>query len=91
MTCTLIREHYQLTLPLEVRKKIPVNIGDPVEIRINKNNEIVIKPLKLIDASQSWFWAKEHQKAEREAEKELSEGKGRKVKNAKELINELQK
>ncbi len=91
MSRVFVREHYQITLPLEIRKELPVDIGDPVEIYINKNGEIAIRPLKAIDASQAWFWTKEHQEAEKEAEKELLKGKGKKVKSAKELIDELEK
>lgn len=91
MNRVFVREHYQVTLPLEIRKGLSVDIGDPVEIYINKEGEIAIKPLKTIDASQAWFWTKEHQEAEKEAEKELLKGKGKKVKSAKELIDELEK
>jgi len=38
-----------------------------------------------------WFWTKEHQKAEEEAELELQQGKGKEVKNLKDLIDELNK
>ncbi|GAG06605.1 unnamed protein product, partial [marine sediment metagenome] len=58
---------------------------------VNKNGEINIRLLKAIDASQAWFWTREHQEAEKEAEKELQKGRGKKVKNAKELVNELEK
>lgn len=91
MSRAFIREHYQITLPLEIRKILPMEIGDPVEIRISKSGEISIKLLKTIDASQAWFWTKEHQEAEKEAEKELRKGKAKKVKDAKELIDELEK
>jgi len=91
MSRVFVREHYQITLPLEIRKELPVDIGDPVEIYINKNGEIAIRPLKAIDASQAWFWTKEHQEAEKEAEEELLKGKSKKVKSAKELIDELEK
>lgn len=92
MSRAFIREHYQITLPLNVRKELPVEVGDPVEIRINKKDGgITIQFLKAVDASQSWFWDKKHQAAEEEAQKEYRQGKGRKVKNARELIDELEK
>lgn len=91
MSRTFVRKHYQVTLPLELRKKLSIEIGDPIEISAGKDGEIIIKPLKAIDASQSWFWSKKHQKAEKEADKELQEGKGKKVNTAKELIDELEK
>ena len=91
MSRAFVREHYQITLPIEIRKELPIEIGDPVEIRVDKNGEVVIRLLKTIDASQTWFWTKEHQVAEKEAEKELLKGKGKKVKSAKDLIDELEK
>lgn len=91
MCRAFVREHFQVTLPLEIRKELPIKIGDPVEIYVNKKGEIAIRPLKAIDASQSWFWTDKHQEAEREAEKELLEGRGKKVKNAREMIDELEK
>lgn len=91
MSRAFIREHYQITLPLDVRKELPLEVGDPVEIHINKDGEIAIKVLKAVDASQAWFWTKKHQGAEREAEKEYREGRGKKVKSARELIDDLEK
>lgn len=88
---TFIRKHYVITLPLHIRKLFPVEVGDPVEISINEFGEIVIRPMKVIDASQAWFWTKEHLAAEAEAEAELKSGKAKKAKNAKELIRELNK
>jgi len=91
MSRTFIREHYQITLPVDIRREFPVDIGDPVEIYINKNGEVAIRFLKAIDASQAWFWSEEHQKREKEAEKELIEGKGKKAKDVKDMIDELEK
>ena len=88
---TFIRKHYLITLPREIRKSIPVEVGDPVEIVLSDKGEILIKPLKAIDASQSWFWTKAHQKDEAEAENELRAGKARQAKSAKHLIHELNK
>lgn len=91
MSRAFIREHFQITLPLEIRKMLPIKIGDPVEIRINREGNISITLLKAIDASQAWFWSKEHQAAEKEAEEELRKGKAKKAKDSKELLDELEK
>jgi len=90
MSRALVREHYQITLPVEIRRNLPLEIGDPVEIYINEEGEIAIRLLKTIDASQAWFWSKEHQEKEKEAERELRAGKGKKAKDAGELIDELE-
>ncbi len=56
-----------------------------------EGNILKVIPKELIDKSQIWFWTKEHQKSEEDAELELQQGKGKEVKNVKELINELNK
>lgn len=56
-----------------------------------EGNILKVIPKELIDKSQMWFWTKEHQKAEKEAELEFRQGEGKKVKNVKELIDELNK
>lgn len=88
---TFIRKHYVITLPLHIRKFFPVEVGDPVEISINELGEVVIRPLKVIDATQAWFWTKKHLSAEAQAEAELKSNKAKKAKNARELIRELNK
>ena len=88
---TFIRAHYQITLPASVRRKVSLRIGDPVDISIRGDSEIVIRPLKMIDASQAWFWTRAHQQAERDVEMERRAGKVRRAKSAKHLIHELRK
>ncbi|MEK6645673.1 MAG: AbrB/MazE/SpoVT family DNA-binding domain-containing protein [Candidatus Firestonebacteria bacterium] len=91
ITKTFIRQHYLITLPKEVRENTSIEVGDPIEILVSDNGQILLKPLKTIDASQSWFWTKEHQQVEKEAEKELKTGKMKSSKNVKHLIYELNK
>ena len=86
-----IRKHFVITLPLHIRKLFPIQIGDPVEIYAKDNGEIIIRPLKVIDASQAWFLTRTHQAVEAEAETELKAGKAKRAKSAKELIDELNK
>ncbi len=88
---TFIRKHYLITLPREVRKTVPMEVGDPIEIIVSDDDQIIIRPLKTVEAAQSWFWTKAHQEKEIEAERELREGKARPAKSAKHLIHELNK
>lgn len=91
ITRTFVRKHYLITLPKEVRENIPVEVGDPIEIVVSDEGQIFLKPLKAIEASQAWFWAKAHQDAEQEAEKGLKAGKAKPAKSARHLIHELNK
>ncbi len=88
---TFIRKHYLITLPREVRKSIPMEVGDPVEITALDSGQLSIRPLKTIEASQAWFWTKAHQKAEKEVEEELKSGKAKQARSARHLIHELNK
>lgn len=86
---TFVRKHYLITLPQEIRKSVSMEVGDPVEIVLSDEGEILLHPLKTVDASQAWFWTKKHQEAEKEAEKELKEGRAKSAKSARHLIHEL--
>ena len=85
-----IRNNFQITLPAAIRKSLHLKIGDILETEI-KDGKIVIVPKRTVDAGQAWFWTKEWQEAEREAEKDLTSGKVKKFKNVEDLIKDLDK
>lgn len=92
MNRALVRTHHQVTIPEEIRKQIPIEVGDPVEIYVSKRGEIVIRPLKAIDPTQSWFWSKEWQEGEREVEEHIKKGRVSRVFNtAKQAVKALKK
>ena len=90
MSLTKINLRGQITIPTKFRSALNCKPGDYVEVEM-EGNILKVIPKELIDKSQMWFWTKEHQKAEEEAELELQQGKGKEVKNVKELIDELNK
>jgi len=47
-----------------------IDHGDYVEVDI-EDGHIVLKPRKLIDPSQGWYWTKEWQKMEAEVDYEV--------------------
>ncbi len=85
-----IRRNFQITLPAAIRKRMHLRIGDILETSL-KEGKIIIAPKKTIDAEQSWFWSKEWQEAEREAEEDIKAGRVKKFKNAQDLIKNLDK
>ena len=85
-----IRRNFQITLPAVIRKRLHLNIGDILETKVQEG-KIIIVPKKTIEASQAWFWSKEWQEAEREAEANLMAGKVKKFKNVEDLIRDLDK
>ena len=74
MPVSVIRAKGQVTIPQDVREAAHLEEGDPVEIEITADG-ILLRPKKLIDASQAWFWAREWQDGEREASADIKAGR----------------
>ncbi len=64
----------QIRIPKSVMNALKIIPGDYIEVDI-ENNHAVLKPRKLIDPTQSWYWTKEWQKTEAEVDDELENGK----------------
>lgn len=60
----------QVRIPKKILQKLGMDKGDYVEFDI-ENGQIVMKPRKLIDPSQAWYWTKEWQEAETEADDDI--------------------
>jgi AbrB family looped-hinge helix DNA binding protein len=86
---TKLRGRSQITLPNEIIKKMRLNPGDNLEITI-EDDKIIVKPVLIIDRSQSWFWSQEWQEKEKEVEADLKEGRIYQAKNVTELIEKLE-
>ncbi|GAI76330.1 unnamed protein product [marine sediment metagenome] len=56
---------------------------------LNKEEIKVACKVGLIDPDQAWWWTEEWQKKEREAEKDVKEGKVKKFANVEDLIKSL--
>jgi antitoxin MazE len=82
-TTVKVREKYQVTIPEEVRGKIPLKVGERVEV-VARGNEIVIRPIVEIPRDQAWFWTKEWQEQIAQSMKDLQTGKGKVFKSVKE-------
>ena len=48
-----------------------------------------MRPKKLIDADQAWFWTEPWQRGEREASDDIARGRVRRSKDADECIESL--
>lgn len=67
MTRTTLRAKGQLTLPDEIRRAAHLEEGDLLDAELTPDG-ILLRPQKLIDATQAWFWTPEWQAGEREAD-----------------------
>ena len=68
-----MRAKGQLTLPRKVREATHLEEGDPVEVEVREEG-ILLRPKKLIDASQAWFWSPEWQAGEAAADADIAAG-----------------
>ncbi len=82
-TTVKVREKYQVTIPEDVRGKIPLKVGERVEV-VARGGEIVIRPVVEIPRDQAWFWSKEWQEQIAQSMKDLERGKIKVFKSVKE-------
>ena len=71
MSRTTLRAKGQLTLPEDIRAAACLEEGDLLDAEITDEG-ILLRPQKVIDATQAWFWTKEWQEGEREADTDLA-------------------
>lgn len=83
-----VRKNAQITLPAAIRRKAHVEEGDLLEAEV-KDDVIILRPKKLIDKSQAWYWTKEWQEAEREADEDIAAGRVKEFDNVEDLIKDL--
>ena len=83
-----VRKNAQITLPVGIRRKAHIEEGDILEAEV-RGDEIILKPKKLIDKSQAWYWTKDWQVAEREADEDIAAGRVKEFDTVEELIEEL--
>lgn len=87
-TYTKVTRHGQITLPSSVRRELGIEEGDIIEISIEDERAVLI-PKRLVDKSQAYFWTKEWQEAEREADQDIRHGRMRSFDSAEELLKDL--
>ncbi len=68
-----IKQNYQITLPNSLRKYLNIAVGDYMEVE-KHDGELVLKPVKMVHPEQVYFYTKEWQKDETEADKDIAAG-----------------
>src|SRR5688500_10920228 len=90
MARTTLRAKGQLTLPEEIRRAARLEEGDLLEAELTPDG-ILLRPQKIVDATQTWFWTPEWQAGEREAEDDLAGGRMETFRSGDELGRALGK
>ncbi len=88
MAGTIMRAKGQVTIPTEIRRAAGLEEGDPVEVEITDDG-ILLRPKKLIDAAQAWFWSTPWQEGEREVSRDLVAGRVKRYENAEKFLASL--
>ncbi len=88
MARTTLRAKGQLTLPDDIRKAGHLEEGDLLEVEITPDG-ILLRPQKLIDATQAWFWAPTWQAGERQADADRAAGRVETFGSGEELVDAL--
>ena len=69
-----MRKKGQLTLPRDVREAAHLEEGDPIEVELTSEG-ILLRPQKVIDSTQAWFWTAAWQAGEAEASADIAAGR----------------
>ena len=84
-----IRKKYQITLPAAVREAAGVYEGDFLIAEVQKDRTILLRPSRLVDADEAFFYTPEWQTAEREADEDIRLGHTYRFDGAQDAIDFL--
>ena len=71
MPLVKVKRHHQITIPTNLRKKFKIAEGDYMELE-QKDDEIVLRPVKMVHPDQAYFFTQEWQQGEAEADKDIA-------------------
>lgn len=83
-----IQKNKNVTLPRWVMELFHLSTGDFLRLE-KRNGTVFLRPAKLIDSSQAYFWTPEWQKEEKKVEGEKRRGGAKFFRSAEELIRDL--
>jgi AbrB family looped-hinge helix DNA binding protein len=75
MQITKLTSKGQITLPKAVRNAAHLVEGDQLKVEVTSEGLIVLRPQKLIDASQAWFFTPAWQEGEAAASADIEAGR----------------
>lgn len=73
-----------------LKEHMPLKDGDIFQVQI-EGDKVILVPMKLVPAEQAWFWTKEWQKGEKEAEEDKAAGRVKSFDNVDDLLEDLDK
>lgn len=83
-----LQKNKNITLPMWLIRRFKIAAGDFVRLQETREG-ILLKPGKLVDPSQAYFWTNEWQAREVEVETERRRGRVKRFRTMKELVKDL--
>jgi len=77
-------------LPENIRRAARLEEGDLLDAELTDDG-ILLRPQRVIDADQAWFWTPEWQAKEREADEDLAAGRMETFHSGEEFLDALRK
>ena len=84
-----VREKYQITLPTVIREAAGVYEGDFLTAQVRADRTILLRPSRLRDADEAFYYTPAWQAVEREADEDIRLGRLSEPMSAEETIAEL--
>ncbi len=79
---------HQVTIPTRISKALRLKEGDHLLIRL-VGRRVEMVPVSLIPKDQLWFWTREWQEKEREADEDIARGNVKEFESVEDLLKEL--
>ena len=73
MALIKVKKNFQVTLPNRLRRTLKIAVGDYLEVE-KKDSELILKPVKMIHPDQAYFYTREWQEGEAQADKDIEKG-----------------
>ena len=88
MPLVKVGTRYQVSIPKMLAEELALKPGDYVEVD-RQGKKLVLIPKVVVDREDSWYWSKEWQKKECEADEDIKAGRVKRFKNVDDLIKDL--
>ncbi len=86
---TEIRSRSQITIPVEIIKKLNLKKGDTLEIKV-EGDQIILRPVVTVPKEQAYFWTKKWQQEEKQIENDIESEKINSADSKEQLFKDLE-
>jgi AbrB family looped-hinge helix DNA binding protein len=87
-TVIRISSQGQIRIPKKIMETMGIGAGDYFEVGV-EGAQVVLKPRKLIDPTQGWYWTPGWQAMESEADQDIAAGRYRDFDTVEDLLQDM--